>query len=100
MDYKSKEINEQIKLFLRYRQCQVLMMLNNELKPKYTILLSRELNYPLSTVNKIVENLVYSGYVKKEKEDRKQILTITPKGREVAEHINNLYLIFRSLNNG
>ncbi|MBW2989326.1 winged helix DNA-binding protein [Candidatus Woesearchaeota archaeon] len=70
----------------------MLVNLKNAKDEIYASSLAKEIDCTYSHVVKILQEMEKSGLINFEKQGRLKLLTLTKKGQEIAEHINNIRL--------
>ena len=74
-------------LFFRRKPALMLIALKKVSRAKYGSLLAKEVDCTYSHAVKILQTLEQLGLVAFEKQGRIKIITLTKKGKEVADHI-------------
>jgi len=83
--YKNKPI---FNVFFREKPAMMLVVLKNTKSEMYASSLAKQIDCTYSHVVKILQELEKEGLVKFEKQGRLKLLTLTKKGDDVANHID------------
>ena len=85
--------NESIfNVFFREKPAMMLVNLKNAKDEIYASSLAKQIDCTYSHVVKILQEMEKSGLINFEKQGRLKLLTLTKKGQEIAEHIDNIRL--------
>ncbi len=85
--------NESIfNVFFREKPAMMLVNLKNAKDEIYASSLAKQIDCTYSHVVKILQEMEKSGLINFEKQGRLKLLTLTKKGLEIAEHIDNIRL--------
>lgn len=85
--------NESIfNVFFREKPAMMLVNLKNAKDEIYASSLAKQIDCTYSHVVKILQEMEKSGLINFEKQGRLKLLTLTKKGKEIAEHIDNIRL--------
>lgn len=79
-------------VFFREKPAMMLVNLKNAKDEIYASNLAKQIDCTYSHVVKILQEMEKSGLINFEKQGRLKLLTLTKKGQEVAEHIDNIRL--------
>ncbi|MBT5022045.1 DUF2250 domain-containing protein [Candidatus Woesearchaeota archaeon] len=86
-----KTKKEQIfNVFFREKPATLLITLNNAKSDIYASNLAKQIDCTYSHVVKILQQMEDAGLIEFDKQGRLKLLTLTKKGREVAEHIDKI----------
>ena len=86
-------INDSIfNVFFREKPAMMLVNLKNAKDEIYASSLAKQIDCTYSHVVKILQEMEKSGLINFEKQGRLKLLTLTKKGLEIAEHIDNIRL--------
>ena len=77
-------------VFFREKPAMMLVNLKNAKDEIYASNLAKQIDCTYSHVVKILQEMERSGLINFEKQGRLKLLTLTKKGQEVAEHIDNI----------
>ncbi len=77
-------------VFFREKPAMMLVNLKNGKGSMYASSLAKEIDCTYSHVVKILQEMEKSGLVNFEKQGRLKLLTLTKKGTEIAENIDNV----------
>ncbi|MBI2577158.1 winged helix DNA-binding protein [Candidatus Woesearchaeota archaeon] len=77
-------------VFFREKPAMMLVNLKNGKGGMYASSLAKEIDCTYSHVVKILQEMEKSGLVNFEKQGRLKLLTLTKKGTEIAENIDNV----------
>jgi len=89
----SKIVNAKIfNVFFREKPAMMLVNLKNAKDEIYASSLAKQIDCTYSHVVKILQEMEKAGLINFEKQGRLKLLTLTKKGQEVAEHIDNIRL--------
>ena len=84
-------MNEKIfNVFFREKPIMMLVKLKNAKTEVYASSLAKQIDCTYSHVVKILQEMEKADLVKFKKEGRLKLLNLTPKGTEVAEHIEQI----------
>ena len=84
-------VNEKVfNVFFREKPAMMLVNLKNAKDEIYASNLAKQIDCTYSHVVKILQEMERSGLINFEKQGRLKLLTLTKKGQEVAEHIDNI----------
>ncbi|MEA2035900.1 MAG: winged helix DNA-binding protein [Nanoarchaeota archaeon] len=85
--------NESIfNVFFREKPAMMLVNLKNAKDEIYASSLAKQIDCTYSHVVKILQEMEKAGLINFEKQGRLKLLTLTKKGQEIAEHIDNIRL--------
>lgn len=85
--------NESIfNVFFREKPAMMLVNLKNAKDEIYASSLAKQIDCTYSHVVKILQEMEKSSLINFEKQGRLKLLTLTKKGKEIAEHIDNIRL--------
>lgn len=84
---ENKEIFD---VFFREKPAMMLVILKNAKSEIYASSLAKQVDCTYSHVVKILQLMEKAGLVNFEKQGRLKLLTLTKKGSEVAEHVDNI----------
>jgi len=88
-----KIVDEKIfNVFFREKPAMMLVNLKNAKDEIYASSLAKQIDCTYSHVVKILQEMEKSGLINFEKQGRLKLLTLTKKGQEIAEHIDNIRL--------
>jgi len=79
-------------VFFREKPAMMLVNLKNAKDEIYASSLAKQIDCTYSHVVKILQEMEKSGLINFEKQGRLKLLTLTKKGTEIAEHIDNIRL--------
>ena len=79
-------------VFFREKPAMMLVNLKNSKDEIYASSLAKQIDCTYSHVVKILQEMEKSGLINFEKQGRLKLLTLTKKGQEVAENIDNIRL--------
>ena len=79
-------------VFFREKPAMMLVNLKNAKDEIYASSLAKQIDCTYSHVVKILQEMERSGLINFEKQGRLKLLTLTKKGQEIAEHIDNIRL--------
>ena len=79
-------------VFFREKPAMMLVNLKNAKDEIYASSLAKQIDCTYSHVVKILQEMEKSGLINFEKQGRLKLLTLTKKGQEIAEHIDNIRL--------
>jgi len=79
-------------VFFREKPAMMLVNLKNAKDNIYASSLAKQIDCTYSHVVKILQEMEKSGLINFEKQGRLKLLTLTKKGQEIAEHIDNIRL--------
>jgi len=79
-------------VFFREKPAMMLVNLKNTKDEIYASSLAKQIDCTYSHVVKILQEMEKSGLINFEKQGRLKLLTLTKKGLDVAEHIDNIRL--------
>ncbi len=82
--------NKVFNVFFREKPAMMLVNLKNTKDEIYASSLAKQIDCTYSHVVKILQEMEIAGLVNFEKQGRLKLLTLTKKGQEVAEHIDNI----------
>ncbi len=82
--------NKMFNVFFREKPALMLVVLKNAKSEMYASSLAKQVDCTYSHVVKILQELEKEGFVLFSKQGRLKLLTLTPKGHSVAEHIDKL----------
>ncbi len=85
-----EETKQIFNVFFREKPAMMLVILKNAKNEIYASSLAKQVDCTYSHVVKILQEMEKSGLVNFEKQGRLKLLTLTKKGSEVAEHIDNI----------
>lgn len=77
-------------VFFREKPAMMLVGLKNAKSEVYASSLAKNIDCTYSHVVKILQQMEKSGLINFEKQGRLKLLTLTKKGSDVAEHIDNI----------
>jgi len=77
-------------VFFREKPAMMLVNLKNTKSQIYASSLAKQIDCTYSHVVKILQEMEKSGLINCEKQGRLKLLTLTKKGSEIAEHIDNI----------
>ena len=77
-------------VFFREKPSMMLINLKNTKSGVYASSLAKQIDCTYSHVVKILQQMEKAGLINFEKHGRLKILTLTKKGNEIAEHIENI----------
>ena len=77
-------------VFFREKPAMMLVNLKNAKSQIYASSLAKQIDCTYSHVVKILQEMEKSGLINFEKQGRLKLLTLTKKGSEIAEHIDNI----------
>lgn len=80
-------------VFFREKPAMMLVMLKNAKNEVYASSLAKQIDCTYSHVVKILQEMEKSQLVNFEKQGRLKLLTLTKKGAEIAEHIDNVRIL-------
>jgi len=80
-------------VFFREKPAMMLVDLKNAKGEVYASALAKKIDCTYSHVVKILQEMEKSGLINFEKQGRLKLLTLTKKGQETAEHIDNIRTI-------
>jgi DNA-binding MarR family transcriptional regulator len=80
-------------VFFREKPAMMLVDLKNAKSEVYASALAKKIDCTYSHVVKILQEMEKSGLINFEKQGRLKLLTLTKKGQEAAEHIDNVRLL-------
>jgi len=84
--------NKVFNVFFREKPAMMLVNLKNAKDEIYASSLAKQIDCTYSHVVKILQEMEKSGLINFEKQGRLKLLTLTKKGQEIAEHIDNIRL--------
>jgi len=84
--------NHIFNVFFREKPAMMLVNLKNAKDEIYASNLAKQIDCTYSHVVKILQEMEKSGLINFEKQGRLKLLTLTKKGQEIAEHIDNIRL--------
>ncbi len=88
-----KIVNDKIfNVFFREKPAMMLVNLKNAKDEIYASSLAKQIDCTYSHVVKVLQEMERSGLINFEKQGRLKLLTLTKKGQDVAEHIDNIRL--------
>ena len=79
-------------VFFREKPAMMLVNLKNAKDEIYASSLAKQIDCTYSHVVKILQEMEKAGLINFEKQGRLKLLTLTKKGQEIAEHIDNIRL--------
>ncbi len=86
-------VNEKVfNVFFREKPAMMLVNLKNSKDEIYASNLAKQIDCTYSHVVKILQEMEKAGLINFEKQGRLKLLTLTKKGLEIAEHIDNIRL--------
>jgi len=85
-----------MKLFRSTKQAELLIKLNGKLQKKNMSQVLRECIHAYSYGIKNFNKLEEKGLILIEKQGREKLITLTEKGREVAEHLVEIKLVMKN----
>ncbi len=77
-------------VFFREKPAMMLVVLKNAKSEIYASSLAKQIDCTYSHVVKILQAMEKAGLINCEKQGRLKLLTLTKKGGEIAEHINEV----------
>jgi len=77
-------------VFFREKPAMMLVNLRNAKETVYASSLAKQIDCTYSHVVKILQEMERSGLINFEKQGRLKLLTLTKKGSEAADHIDNI----------
>lgn len=77
-------------VFFREKPAMMLINLRNAKIEVYASSLAKTIDCTYSHVVKVLQEMERSGLINFEKQGRLKLLTLTKKGQEVADHIDNI----------
>jgi len=77
-------------VFFREKPAMMLVNLKNSKETIYASSLAKQIDCTYSHVVKILQEMEKAGLINFEKQGRLKLLSLTKKGTEVAEHIDNV----------
>ncbi|MBT7902238.1 hypothetical protein HN587_00090 [Candidatus Woesearchaeota archaeon] len=77
-------------VFFREKPASLLVTLNNAKKDIYASNLAKQIDCTYSHVVKILQQMEDAELIEFDKQGRLKLLTLTKKGKEVAEHIDKI----------
>ena len=80
--------------FLRRKPVMMLVKLDNDEKPRYASLLAKEVDCTYSHTVRILQILEKNNLIEFDKRGRLKIIRLTPLGKEVANHMEQLIRLF------
>lgn len=80
-------------VFFREKPAMMLVVLKNAKNEVYASSLAKQIDCTYSHVVKILQQMEEAGLVNFEKQGRLKLLTLTKKGSEIAEHIDNIRIM-------
>ena len=84
-------VNDKVfNVFFREKPAMMLVNLKNAKDEIYASNLAKQIDCTYSHVVKILQEMERAGLINFEKQGRLKLLTLTKKGSEVAEHIDNI----------
>ena len=84
-------VNDKVfNVFFREKPAMMLVNLKNTKEEIYASNLAKQIDCTYSHVVKILQEMEKGGLINFEKQGRLKLLTLTKKGQEVAEHIDNI----------
>lgn len=89
----SKVLNnkdEMFNVFFREKPAMMLIGLKNSKGAVYASSLAKQIDCTYSHVVKILQSMEQSGLINFEKQGRLKLLTLTKKGSDIADNINNI----------
>jgi len=81
-------------VFFREKPAMMLVNLKNSKDKVYASSLAKQIDCTYSHVVKILQEMEKSGLVNFDKQGRLKLLTLTKKGSEIADHINDIRVLF------
>ena len=84
---KTKDI---FKVFLREKPAMMLIQLKNSKSEIYASSLAKQIDCTYSHVVKILQEMEKEGLINFDKQGRLKLLSLTKKGSEIANHIDNI----------
>jgi len=82
--------NKAFNVFFREKPAMMLVNLKNSKDEIYASSLAKQIDCTYSHVVKILQEMEKASLINFEKQGRLKLLTLTKKGQEVAEHIDNI----------
>ena len=79
-------------VFFREKPAMMLVNLKNTKDNIYASSLAKQIDCTYSHVVKILQQMETAGLINFDKQGRLKLLTLTKKGQEIAEHIDNVRL--------
>jgi Mn-dependent DtxR family transcriptional regulator len=95
MNEIKKEINKNINDFFKGKTLHMIIALNNDKSNKYESILAKEIGCTYSHAVWIVRNLKNIGLIEINKKGRIKFITLTKKGKEIANIIETLFNIIK-----
>ena len=84
-------VNDKVfNVFFREKPAMMLVNLKNAKDEIYASNLAKQIDCTYSHVVKILQEMERAGLINFEKQGRLKLLTLTKKGSEVADHIDNI----------
>ena len=84
-------VNDKVfNVFFREKPAMMLVNLKNTKDEIYASSLAKQIDCTYSHVVKILQEMERAGLINFEKQGRLKLLTLTKKGSEVADHIDNI----------
>lgn len=80
-------------VFFREKPAMMLVNLKNAKEEVYASSLAKQIDCTYSHVVKILQEMEKAGLINFEKQGRLKLLTLTKKGNEAAEHIDNIRVL-------
>lgn len=88
-----KMVNAKVfNVFFREKPAMMLVNLKNSKDEIYASNLAKQIDCTYSHVVKILQEMEKASLINFEKQGRLKLLTLTKKGQEIAEHIDNIRL--------
>ncbi len=84
------ENNKIFNVFFREKPAMMLINLKNAKENIYASSLAKQIDCTYSHVVKILQEMEKAGLITFQKQGRLKLLSLTKKGQEVAEHIDNV----------
>ena len=89
MQFKTKAI---FNVFFREKPALMLVVLKNAKQGMYASSLAKQIDCTYSHVVKILQQMEKAGLVNFDKKGRLKLLSLTKKGQDVAEHIDQVMI--------
>ncbi|MFH1641882.1 MAG: winged helix DNA-binding protein [Nanoarchaeota archaeon] len=83
---------EVFNVFFREKPAMMLVQLKNAKTQMYASSLAKQIDCTYSHVVKILQQIEKEGLVNFDKQGRLKLLSLTKKGQDIAEHIDNVRL--------
>lgn len=90
----SMEDKRLLHFFLRRKPVMMLVKLKNDDKPRYASLLAKEVDCTYSHTVRILQILDKNKLIEFDKRGRLKLIKLTPIGREVGSHMEQLIRLF------